>query len=333
MDVLDALRDGQAAEDAGDLVGAAAAYGSLTGHADPRVVAESRLHLGRVAWKRTSLEEALQHCDEARGIAIRLGDQDLRAKVENAMGVLHVARAEYAQARAAYDVALDLTKDGVTRAKIALNLGVIANIQGALDVARRHYVQSLSLFRDADDERGAALALHNLGMLHADLGEWDEADDSFRGALALFEQQGNRQLIADVLQNRAEVTLGRGRVQEAIAQSDMALSIYAEIGDEVGRAEALRWKATGLRALGRFGAATHALNESIRIAQRTRTALLEAESTRELGLVFKADNRPREARGAFAKALELFTELSALRDAQELEQEIARLDAPPGSAR
>lgn len=325
MDVEEVLTAGQTAEDAGDLVGAAAAFASLTSHADPRVVATAKLHLGRVAWRQSQLDTALGLCEESRAIAIRLGDQDLRARIENAMGVLHVARAEYAQAKAAYVVALELTKDTVTRAKIALNLGVIANIQGTLDLARRHYTQSLGLFREADDERGAALALHNIGMLHSDLGEWDEADEAFRDALVLFEQQGNRQMIANALVNRSEVMYGRARVQDAIALCDQAKAVYGEIGDEQGRAEALKWKAHGLRLTGRHGAAVSALTEAIRIAQRANNRLLEAEATRELARVYRADTRPREAQNTYDRALDIFRELGATRDAEDLEAERNRV--------
>lgn len=328
MDAADALESGQAAEDSGDLVGAAAAFESLLGDPNPSVVATARLCLGRVAWKRGQLDVALDLCEEARSITIRVGDSNLRARVENAMGVLHVARAEYAQARAAYGVALDLTPDPATRAKIVLNLGVIANIQGALDIALRHYEQSLALAREADDPRGEALALHNLGMLYADQRAWDEADEAYREALIRFEQLGNRQMIANVLANRSEVSYGRGRPQEGIAQCDLALAAYADIGDELGRGEALRWKAHGLRKLGRSGAAITALNEAIRIAQRTHTILLEAEATRELGNVLKSDHRFRDAEEALVRALQLFTGLGAQRDVDETSAELEKLRNP-----
>lgn len=327
MDAKEALDAGQRAEDGGDLVGAAAVYESLLGDADQRIVASAALNLGRTHWKRGELDAALTRCQQARAIAMRISDSDLRALVENAIGVLHVAREEYSQAKAAYGVALELTTDPATRAKITLNLGVIANIQGELDAARRHYEQSLALARSGMDARGEALALHNLGMLHSDQREWDEADEAYRLALELFESLGNRHMIGNVLANRSEVCYGRGLAQEGIAQCDLALATYAEIGEELGRGEALRWKAHGLRRLGRHGAAVAALTEAVRIAQRSRNTLLEAESTRELGLVYKADNRPRDARGALQRALELFAELGARRDVDETASEIAKLDA------
>ncbi|HEX7939719.1 MAG TPA: tetratricopeptide repeat protein, partial [Gemmatimonadaceae bacterium] len=132
----EAFRVGQSAEEAGDLVGAAAAFESCLDDQDALVAATARLHLGRVVWKRGQLDAALRLCEEARATAVKLQHRELRSKVENAIGVLRVSRGEFEQARAAYAVALDLTEDIVTRAKIALNLGVIANIQGHYETAR-----------------------------------------------------------------------------------------------------------------------------------------------------------------------------------------------------
>lgn len=318
----EAIRAGQAAEHAGDYLGAAAAFGSLLDSEDPRTGAAARCHLGRVAWKQGRLDEALELCESARSLALRTDDVDLRAGIENAIGVLHVARGEYAQARAVYAVALDLTRDAVTRAKITLNLGVIANIQGSQEVARRHYASALGMFRDASDARGEALALHNLGMLHADRAEWEDADDLFRSALALFESEQNRQMIANVLVNRSEVGYGRGRTHDALAQCDLALTIYSELGDEVGRGETLRWKGHGLRLLGRLAEADQAISESIRIAERTRTRLLEAEGLRELGHTRRAGGDVHGARLLLERALALFRELGAQREAEQLTVEI-----------
>lgn len=318
----DVCAAGLAAEEAGDFIGAGAAFSSLLGHTDPLVVATAQFHLGRVAWKQGRLDEALSLCETSRSSAVRLGSLDLRARVENAIGVLHVARGEYAQAQAAYTVALDLTTDTVTRAKIRLNLGVIANIQGRFDDARRHYTESLALFETASDDRGVALALHNIGMWHSDRREWDEADEAFARALGLFESRGNKQMIANVLTNRSEVSYGRGEVDDAIAKCDLALTVYAEIGDEVGRGDALRWKGHGLRLRRRFQEANVALTEALRIAERTRSRLLEAEVLRELGWVHRGVGDASKWGDVLRRALLLFRELGADADAAAIEQDL-----------
>jgi tetratricopeptide (TPR) repeat protein len=329
MVASEAFRSGQSAEEAGDLVGAAAAFESYLDDPDAIVAATARFHLARVIWKRGQLDEALRLCEAARDTAVRLAHRDLRAKVENAIGVLRVSRGEYEQARAAYAVALDLTDDIVTKAKIALNIGVIANIQGQYDLARQQYQRSQALFEEAADDRGVALALHNLGMLCADRGEWDEADEAYSRALGLFESQGNKQMIANILVNRSEVSFGRDRPHEAIANCDLALTMYAEVGDELGRGDALRCKGHGLRRLGNLADAELSLTEAMRIAERSRAQLLQAEVLREVGLVRRAQSRDREAEAALQKALSMFSALGAQREVGELTK---TLSSPPRQA-
>src|SRR5579884_3620133 len=132
----DAIRTGEAAETAGDLLAAAAAYESALQSTDPLVVADARFHLGRVAWRRGRFDDAIAEYEKARALTLQHGAADLRARVENGLGVVFHSRGEFAQARAAYSVALQLAGDDTQRARVLLNLGAIANIEGDLDTAR-----------------------------------------------------------------------------------------------------------------------------------------------------------------------------------------------------
>lgn len=304
-------------------MGAATAFESLLEESDVHKAAEARFHLGRVRWKQGRFDEALQLCQEASAMAVRIGADDLRAQVDNAVGVLHYTRGEYAQAEASYRAALERTHDTVTRAKIVLNLGVIANIEGKLAQARQHYERARSLFRSAEDDGGEALALQNTGMLHSDAAEWDEAEEALSRALALFEGRRNRQAIAYVLVALSEVACGRGRPDEAIRLCDLALQVYGELGDEAGRCEALKWKGHALQLAGQGREGEAALDEVLRIAKRMRLKLVEAEAARELGAGLRARGNVAGGRRLLERALRLFTELGAERDAEAVRAALA----------
>ena len=328
----DAIRVGETAEHGGDLVLAGAAYESALNDPDPSTVADAHFHLGRVAWRQGRYDDALASYTKARALAVETGSAEVRARVENGIGAVHYARGEYAQARAAYGVALELTHEASLRAKIILNLGVIANIEGDLEAAREHYQSSRNLFREAHDLAGETLTLHNIGMLHADLEEWDEADEAYKRCLDLCEAQGNRQMIANVLLNRSELSCARERFGDAVASCDLALSIYAAIGDEVGRGEAMRWKGHALRRMGgQLEQAERALHEAARVAHRTQVKLLEAEAMRDLGALHRARNDLVSAKKSFEQALALFTSLGAQREVDELTSELDSLAATGGS--
>jgi tetratricopeptide (TPR) repeat protein len=320
------LAAGDAAERAGDFVSARGAYEAALDDGDARTAADAHFHLGRLDWRQGRFDTALRAFERARAGAVRLGDVELRARVENAIGATHYALGSYAQARAAYHLALELTTDATMRAKSLLNLGVIENIAGDLTAARAAYAQSRAAFRQAGDEEGEALALHNLAMLHADAGAWEEAEEAYREALERFERLGNRQMVASVLFNRAEVLGGRGAHAAAVASCDLALAIYAELGDDVGRGEALRWKGISLHRLGQRDAAESCLREAMRIALRLRLRLLEGEIARALAELALERGDAHRARRWVTRARRVFTELDATRELAAVADFLARIE-------
>ena len=161
-----------------------------------------------------------------------------------------------------------------------------------------------------------------MGMLHSDAGEWDEADDTLGRALALFEAQGNRAMIANVLVNQSEVACGRAHPEDAIRLCDLALQTYADLGNEPGRCEALKWKGHGLQLLGERRKAEEVLGEALRTAKRLRLKLLEAETARELGGSLMAGGERAAGRRVLERALRLFVELGAERDAEAVRGEL-----------
>lgn len=325
MVASDAIAKGEASELAGEYLDASAAYESALGDDDPLVVADAHFHIGRVRWRQSRYDDAVAHYEKARATAVELGADELRARIENGLGVVHHARGELAQARAAYSVALELTADATQRGRVLLNLGAIANIQGDYAEARTLYARSRALFQQTDYGRGEAMALHNLGMLSADLSLWDEADEAYQRCLDLLEIIGDKQFIATVLLNRTELSCARQRYEEGVANADLALSIYSELGDEAGRGDAFRWKGRALRLLNRHGDARRALEQAIRVAKRTQIPLLEAEATYDLGLSFASGEENAAARKTFERARVLFEELGAERDVEHVRDALSRL--------
>jgi tetratricopeptide (TPR) repeat protein len=312
------LAEGEAAEQRGDYVQAAAAYSQLAENPDRGTAAEGMFRLGRVDWRQARYAQALGWYEQARMAARDAGRRDLEARSENGIGAVHYSRGEYAQARASYQLAMELTDEPVLVGQIMLNLGVIANIEGNLESALWHYLRSRALFRDNGDRGGEALALHNLGMVHADREEWEAAADAYDQCLGLCEYMGNRPMIAKVLLNQAEVFVVREAYDRAVRNCALSMSIAVEMGDEVERGEAFRWQGYAYRKAGNAEAAERALTEAALVAQRFRVKLLEAEASREMWEL-KRENDPAAAARWRTRALGLFRELGAEREVEALE--------------
>lgn len=319
------LARGEDAERRGDLVAAATAYTAAVASSEMRVVAAATFRLGRVSWRQGRFDDALRHYERARALAIPLGDDELVANVENGIGALHCERGAYVQARASYLVAIERTGNLALRGRILLNLGVLANISGDLDEARARYAKSIAEFEQADDDEGLALVHHNLGMVHADGADWAAATEAYDKALVISERLGMRQMVANVLLNRAEVLCAQKRPAEAAATSERALALFGELGDQAGRAEAHRWKGRALMQLADANGARECLQEAVRLAKQLGTPLLEAEASRDLGELALALDDQAGARTWLKRALEGFETLGARLEAAAVRELLSKL--------
>lgn len=316
------LVEGLAAETRGDFALALALFQDAANDPSPAVSAEGRLGCGRVEWKQGHYPQAMAALDRARAQALPLNNDELRARIENGVGAVYYSQGAYVQARASYLLARQLSSAQSFQAKIDLNLGVLANIEGDLAAARTYYERSRATFRALRDADNEAMALHNLGMLSSDEGDWEAADESFRGSLALFERSGNRQMIGSVKRNLAEVQYAQEIYEEALASAELAMQIAAEMGDEAGRAEALRWRGRAQHALGQFRRAARDLTDAAAIAERLNMRLLLAEVTWDNARLLRATGESSTAREEFQQALSLFTSLGAQREVEQVSAEM-----------
>ena len=312
------LAAGERAEALGDYVSAAAAYRAVVDVPDVHLSARAQFCLGRVNWRQGRFDAALVAFRNSEALAEQSGDTELCARVANGIGAVHYACGDYALARKSYAHAESLTRDETMSGKILLNLGVIENIEGKLQDALGYYQRAFTIFERTGDRASAMLALHNCGMVQADLQQWDAADTSFLAALNLATEGGSREMIAKTLVNRSEVLVERGALSEAVAQCDRALDIYADIGEEVGRGEALRWRAHALGRAGNHLEAERNATEALHIAMRSGSQLLEAEAARTVGVLRGLMGDRAGAQKQLRHALALFTQLGARREAKEI---------------
>jgi tetratricopeptide (TPR) repeat protein len=321
----DPFTQGDVAERRGDLLGAGVAYAAVAESADPAVAAAACFRLGRIAWRQGRLEDALTLYERARSHAADAELDEIRASAENGIGAVHSERGAYAQARACYRVALGITRDDRLRARIQLNQGVLAAVEGQVDEARDLYAKAVTLFETTGDDPGLAVALRNLGMLEGSRGGWEVAAECYARCLVLWERQGDCQMIAKVLLNLAELACARGAAAEALPSVERSLALYTEAGDERGRCEAFRWMGHALRRLERRALSAEALRESVRLARRMQSSVQEAEAARELAQLQLDEGNTEGAVRWLARARERYRVAGASREAKEVAQEMELL--------
>ena len=242
---------------------------------------------------------------------------------------VHFHRGELDQAERLHEVALVRARgaqDLRLFASTTLSLGIVANVRGDVRRARSYYRRALRCWRQLGSLVEIARTLNNLGMLSADLGQWDDAEAAFSEALDITARGDDRDTLACLHNNLAEVWLGRGDVGRARAGCAAAMTVCDSIEHGGPRGEVLKMSGIVARELGAFGDADAAFTSAEGIARERHDLLLLAEIAREQGDLYRRQGRNRETLGALNRSHQLFRELRAQRDLADVTRRMGRLE-------
>jgi putative nucleotidyltransferase with HDIG domain len=291
------------------------------------VLAESLRRLGVVHHHRSEPDLARELCGRSFRTATDMGDPVLAAEALNALAGFDFESGAIAAAREKFYRALELGRASAElRGRTEQNLGILANIQGALAEALVHYQQSLLAFESTGDDRGCAIAYHNLGMVSADQELWDDADRYFRRSFEMAEAIGDIHLQGLGLLNHAEVHLARQRYDLAKENAEAALGIFDQIGSKLDKADAYKVIGRAYRETGRWALAESRLRAAVELAVSTGSILSEAEASRELALLYQTMGRNQEALRLLNAAHRLFGRLDARVDLVDVSTKVHRLE-------
>ncbi|HEU4628099.1 MAG TPA: HD domain-containing phosphohydrolase [Gemmatimonadaceae bacterium] len=294
---------------------------------DAGLHADALRHLGRASHRAQDPAGAARALQESLAVADAAGLDGAAAEALNGLGILALQQGRLDDARDRFVVALARGGDALPlRARVEQNLGIVANIRGDLPTALTHYERSRRAFEAAGDERGCALAYHNLGMLSADLKRWDDADRYFRQSLALADGLGDTHLRGLCLMNRTEVLLAGRRHDEAIRSASAALEIFDGLGARASKSGAHRMLGIVHRETGDLARAEAELLAAIELAVQADSALHEAEASRHLALVYQALERNVDALRLLNAAHRLFRRLGARVDMVDITAKVAELE-------
>ena len=325
------LQQAREQELAGSLAEAIAQYGAAIEEAESggevRLLAEGLRRLAVVRHRRGERDAACALCERSLAVATEASDAVLAGEALNTLAGFDFESGAIDVARKRFYRALELGgSSSELRGRIEQNLGILANIQGDHGDALAHYQQSLYAFQRTRDDHGCAIAYHNLGMVSADLGKWDEADDYFRRCLEITAAVGDVHLSGLGLLNRSEVHLARQRYEDARTDAEGALRIFDRLGTRLDKADAYKVIGRVYRETGRLALAEARLTTAIELAVSTDSVLSEAEASRELALLYQVMGRNQEALQLLSAAHRLFGRLDARLDLVDVDRRVQRLE-------
>ncbi len=217
------------------------------------------------------------------------GDTEMGLRLTGALSHFWYVRGHHSESRMRLQSALERSSDAITaRAKVLFGAGQLAWFQGELVRANTLLKESLTLYRDLEDEAGAAYALLFLGRTAISQGDYGQGAALVEESLTLFHQQGNMWGSAWALIVLGAGALSEGSVDWAAATFEESLTLYKNLENMQGMALALIYLGRAAHMQGEVVRSNAILEESLALFKDLGDSRGVAEVLLELGRVARA---------------------------------------------
>jgi predicted ATPase/DNA-binding CsgD family transcriptional regulator len=218
--------------------------------------------------------------------SLQSGDVELALRLASALWPYWDRRGHPSEGERWLERALSDGSDAApaARAKALHRLGNLAIDVGEYDRASNFYELSLALRKELGDRSGIASSLNGMGIVAADRGDYPLAEERHLAALAVRQELGSAPAIALSLYNLGQLAADQGDFPTARERYEGALAIRRQLGDTGGIAY-ICW-ALGEVAL-RDGdpAAPELLDRALTLFRETGDRLGESFALHSLGRV------------------------------------------------
>ena len=190
-----------------------------------------------------------------------------------AIGAFHLGRLDEAVAAAEQGLAAAESAEwDAVHWRLANILGLIHERRGdapaAIEAFRRGELPASRVAASTGDTEGLLTLLGNFGIASMNLGELEEALETFEHVLALVRESGRREGLPSAVANVGDVLVHLGRYQEARIRHEEALALRIEDGAEVELARSYHSLGCIDIELGEFEAGLRKLEQAREIQQR-----------------------------------------------------------------
>jgi DNA-binding SARP family transcriptional activator/Tfp pilus assembly protein PilF len=229
----------------GEYSNAIKSYETAAALCAPTALVKVEHKLGNVYERLGEWDLAESHYETTLHIFGQVGSEGERAKVyaDWSLAAYHRGQIERAinLAKQALDLA-EVAQDTRALAQVHNILGILASKQQRPEEAQHHLEQSLALAEELNDMSLRIAVLNNLALVCKSYGEIDRAIALTQDALALCESQGDLHREAALYSNLADLFHENGNAEAAMSYLKKSVSIFADIGEEVGTMRPEIWK-------------------------------------------------------------------------------------------
>jgi predicted ATPase/DNA-binding CsgD family transcriptional regulator len=233
--------------------------------------AKALIAAGTLASIQNDYDRTETYCRESLLLFRELGDQQGTALSLYLLSVVPMMKGNNVAARSLTEEALTLFREMGDKERIAWSLstlGMLDTQEEKYTSARARYEESLAIHRKLSNKRGIAATLVRLAqLLFVSLGDETELSSLLDEGLALYNELGEREGIANVHSLSAQLAFRQGDISSARAQIEKCILLYREIGQRRALAESLAILARIALSQGERKEARVLYDESLEIAR------------------------------------------------------------------
>ena len=193
-------------------------------------LATAHTRLGHLYLAQGDLEHAIQVLDQGLAVCRASGNRNILRNIVAGLGYAYALQGRLAEGRSLLEEAIsESIRTGARQRPFWVAwLSEVCRLAGRGDEAWQHAHQALDLARQQRARGEEALALHQLGTLHAhaDPPDAEQAETHYQQALALAESLGMRPLQAHCYLGLGKLYGEVGRQDDACAELQTAIALY-----------------------------------------------------------------------------------------------------------
>jgi len=250
-------------------------------------------------------------------LAFTLGSGDglTALRLAGALRRLWQLHADLREGRAALEAALAAAPEAplVSRAKALNGLGVLAAEEGDIDAAEQAFEASLEVARELDDDERRMAVLTNLGNIALFRQDFDRARDLYEEGAELASELGSTFNAATAMHDLGLIELVLGDVGAAIERCEEALALARMGGTPQLVAACLRSLAAAIVIRGELDRAQSLVEESLSIVRRLNEPRAVAECLETAAGIAAAGGEGARAASLFGAAEGVLASIGATR--------------------
>lgn len=290
------------------------------------LAANASYSIGEIYSREAKWIECFEYIKKAFNLFKQQNDIKGCAKCENLLGTVYGERGDLKEAANHFEESLrylDEKKDAVLIGKIEINLGIINNIYSNYDQALFYYNRALINFQRLNDHHKLAQIRHNIGITYLKKKEYARALKELDKSIAVSLNDSIYSILGISYITKAFIFAQMQDLELSRAFADKAMEICYKTNDKLSVAEIYKVEGVIKRVQKNYVVAENYLNTSMRINKEYKNLLNRAETSLELGILYKEWMKTEKARASFSDALRYFKKINAVHEIENIEQHLA----------